>query len=238
MSMPAPEEEGAPLSSGTFVYLIAGIAHSILGVDATVVRDIAQSLRSQGRMSPIYGAWAEIYAAHAEVMDAPPGPSGSTRALEPVLARAEEAGRTLQAAGSGMGHAGQWLIRAQMSVRACLPEMGLTATEEALAWIEQTGVRATEAEVWRTRGDLLLLADGPDESRHATAEACFRRALEVAREQRARFLELRAAVSLARLWREQGLCGEARQLLAGIYGWFTEGFDTPDLQAAKELLER
>ena len=80
------------------------------------------------------------------------------------------------------------------------------------------------------------MVGGPS-SASGEAEACFHRALEVAREQRARWFELRTAVSLARLWRSQGRCDEARELLAGVYNWFTEGFDTPDLVEAKALLE-
>ena len=69
------------------------------------------------------------------------------------------------------------------------------------------------------------------------AEACFQRALDIARHQQAKSLELRAATSLARLWQQQGKRDDARQLLAEVYGWFTEGFDTADLQEAKALLE-
>jgi predicted ATPase len=71
---------------------------------------------------------------------------------------------------------------------------------------------------------------------HAEAEACFHQALDVARRQEAKSLELRAAVSLSRLWQHQGKTAEARELLTPIYGWFTEGFDTADLQEAKALL--
>jgi predicted ATPase len=71
----------------------------------------------------------------------------------------------------------------------------------------------------------------------AEAERCFQHAIEVARKQQAKSLELRAAMSLSRLWQKQGKREEARQLLAAIYGWFTEGFDTPDLKEAKALLE-
>ena len=71
----------------------------------------------------------------------------------------------------------------------------------------------------------------------AEAEACFQRALDMARRQEAKSLELRAAMSLARLWQQQGKDAEARELLAPIYGWFTEGFDTADLQEARALLE-
>src|SRR5262249_12611039 len=78
----------------------------------------------------------------------------------------------------------------------------------------------------------------PDTQAEAEAEACFRKALEVARRQEAKSLELRAATSLARLWQQQGKKDEARQMLAEIYSWFTEGFDTKDLQEAKALLEK
>jgi predicted ATPase len=102
--------------------------------------------------------------------------------------------------------------------------------------------RYNQAELWRLRGDLLLQAAGwGPEARHSpqlkTVEACFRQALVVARRQQAKSLELRAAMSLSRLWRQQGKRVAARELLAPIYGWFTEGFDTADLQEAKTLLE-
>ena len=78
---------------------------------------------------------------------------------------------------------------------------------------------------------------GTSQPRVAEAEACFQQAIEIAQQQRAKSWELRASVSLARLWQNQGKQAEARQLLAEIYGWFTEGFDTADLQEAKALLE-
>jgi predicted ATPase len=81
---------------------------------------------------------------------------------------------------------------------------------------------------------LLLRQSIPDERQ---AAACFRQALDIARHQQAKSLELRAAMSLSRLWQSQGEPHEARDLLAPIYGWFTEGFDTTDLQEAKALLE-
>src|SRR5207244_6121508 len=91
-----------------------------------------------------------------------------------------------------------------------------------------------EAEVYRLKGELLLqqLVAHQDE-----AEACYQQALEIARRQQAKSLELRAAMSLSRLWQRQGKRTEAYDLLAPIYGWFTEGFDTADLQEAKVLLE-
>jgi predicted ATPase len=122
------------------------------------------------------------------------------------------------------------------------PEGGLAALEEALTLMEQTGERYYEAELHRQRGELLLLraasgrpAQGNQEQHEA--ETCFQHALDVARQQQAKSLELRTAMSLARLWQGQGKRADARVLLAEVYDWFTEGFDTPDLQEAKALLE-
>jgi predicted ATPase len=109
---------------------------------------------------------------------------------------------------------------------------GLSKLGEATAFIEATDERYYEAEVYRLRGDLLSAAGD-----QTAAEESYHRALAVARRQRAKTLELRAATSLARLWRDQGKRIEARDLLAPIYGWFTEGFDTPVLRDAKALLD-
>jgi predicted ATPase len=105
---------------------------------------------------------------------------------------------------------------------------------EAMATLETTKERWCEAEVHRTAGEMTRLAPNPDA---AKAEAHFQRALAVAREQQARSWELRAAMSMARLWRYQGRTQQALELLAPIYGWFTEGFDTRDLKDAKVLLK-
>ena len=105
---------------------------------------------------------------------------------------------------------------------------------EAITTIETTKERWLEAEVHRTAGEIALLSANPDA---AKAEAYFERALAVARQQQAKSWELRAAMSIARLWRDQGKVSEARELLAPVYGWFTEGFDTRDLKDAKALLE-
>jgi predicted ATPase len=111
---------------------------------------------------------------------------------------------------------------------------GLQALAEASTVIEQHEDRWWEAEVCRLRGVLLLRQAVPQPEE---AEACFQRALEVARRQQAKSLELRVAMSLARLWQQQDRRAEAHALLAPVYGWFTEGFDTVDLQEAKALLE-
>jgi predicted ATPase len=105
---------------------------------------------------------------------------------------------------------------------------------EAMTTMETTKERWFEAEINRTAGEIALKSRPPD---MAKVEAYFERALAVARQQQAKSVELRAAMSLARLWRHQGKVREARELLAPVYGWFTEGFDTRDLKEAKTLLD-
>jgi predicted ATPase len=104
---------------------------------------------------------------------------------------------------------------------------------EAITAAETTGERWFEAEVHRIAGEIALKSPHPDA---AKAEAYFEHALAVARRQQAKSWELRAAMSMARLWRDQGKTQQARELLAPVYGWFTEGFDTRDLKEAKALL--
>jgi predicted ATPase len=106
--------------------------------------------------------------------------------------------------------------------------------DEAISMIETTKETWQEAEVHRIAGEIALRTPVPDA---AKAEAYFERALTVARQQQARSWELRAATSMARLWREQGKRNEPRELLAPVFGWFTEGFDTLDLKKAKALLD-
>jgi len=113
-------------------------------------------------------------------------------------------------------------------------EEGLTTMGETLARVQTTGERFYEAELHRIKGELLLAQPAADEER---VETCFRNAVNVARSQSTKSLELRAVMSLSRLWQRQGKKDEARQLLADVYGWFTEGFDTADLKTAKALLE-
>ena len=115
-------------------------------------------------------------------------------------------------------------------------EAGLQALAEALTHLDNTGERCYEAELYRLKGECLLAQSGA-RCKEREAEECFRQALDVARRQQAKSLELRAAMSLGRLWQRQGKRTEAHQTLAEIYGWFTEGFETPDLQEAKALLE-
>jgi predicted ATPase len=124
-------------------------------------------------------------------------------------------------------------LLAEVSAHLGHPEDGLQALVEAHTLMEQQEERYWEAEVCRLRGVLLLRQPGASQ---AEAEACFQQALDVARRQEAKSLELRAAMSLARLWQQQCKRAAAYELLAPIYGWFTEGFDTADLKDAKALL--
>jgi hypothetical protein len=123
---------------------------------------------------------------------------------------------------------------------------------ESLTLVEKTGERVYEAELYRLKGELLLRQNTGRSEAHATplaacmsaaagqggeAETCFQQALAIARRQQAKSLELRAAMSLARLWQQQDKYAAAHQLLAEVYSWFTEGFDTADLQEARALLD-
>jgi DNA-binding SARP family transcriptional activator/predicted ATPase len=133
--------------------------------------------------------------------------------------------------------AGLWLPEtlsalAEAEAKAGNPQKGLATLVEALDLVEQTGERCWEEELHRLRGELLLI-----QGNETDAEASLQHAIEIARRQQARSWELRATTSLSRLWQKQGRIGEAREMLAEIYGWFTEGFDTPDLQEAKALLD-
>jgi predicted ATPase len=120
---------------------------------------------------------------------------------------------------------------AEGHAKAVQPGRGLSALAEAFSLVAQTGERYYLAELHRLKGELLLMQG-------YEAEASFHKAIEVARQQQAKSWELRATMGLCRLWQKQGKREEARQMLAEIYGWFTEGFDTPDLKEAKVLLDQ
>jgi predicted ATPase len=139
-----------------------------------------------------------------------------------------------------------WLVEAHRQEGQV--DEGLRVVAEALAIADATGNRSEVPQLYRLKGELLLLQSASRQSAPSTlmttqtsplqieAEACFRQALDIARHQQAKLHELRAAMSLSRLWQQQGKRAKARELLAPIYGWFTEGFDTPDLQEARVLL--
>jgi class 3 adenylate cyclase/predicted ATPase len=157
-----------------------------------------------------------------------------------------------QATGAELGRTAFLALLAEAYGKAEQTQEGLNVAAEALALIGKNGERYVEAELYRLKGQLTLrqfqvsgfkfqvtnpqpLTSNPQVE--AEAEACFHKAIEIARRQSAKSLELRAVMSLARLWQQQDKKTEARQVLAEIYGWFTEGFDTADLQEAKALLD-
>jgi predicted ATPase len=117
---------------------------------------------------------------------------------------------------------------------ASQPDAGLRLLDEARTVMDSTQEHVYEAEVHRVQGELVLTQAA---DQHTLAETCFQHALGIARRQQAKSWELRAAMSLSRLWQQHGKRDEARELLAPLYGWFTEGFDTADLQEATTLLD-
>jgi predicted ATPase/class 3 adenylate cyclase/ribosomal protein L40E len=141
----------------------------------------------------------------------------------------------IRATGAIFGQSYWLALLATACAKVGKPAKGLDLLKEALAATRVTGERLYEAELHRLTGDLALQLRRDDHD--AEPEACFRRAIEIARQQQSRALELRATTSLARLLQRNRKEKEARSMLADIYGWFTEGFDTADLKEAKALLE-
>jgi predicted ATPase len=153
---------------------------------------------------------------------------------EAGLAQMRQGLAATQATGTRVALSVYLTLLAEVSGQSGQTEVGLRLLAEALAHVDHTGERYYAAEVYRIKGEILLQQTVPDTPQ---AEECFQQALVVARRQQARSWELRAAMSLSRLWQQQGKRTEARDLLVPIYGWFTEGFDTLDLQEARVLLE-
>jgi adenylate cyclase len=145
-----------------------------------------------------------------------------------------------QAIGAGLGRPTFLAILAEMCSRVGNRNEALDLVNEAVALAESTGLHYWDGELRRLRGTFLLTTAAGRRSGAADerqAESCFLEAIEIARRQQAKGVELRAATSLARLWQRQGKTTEARGLLADVFGWFTEGFGTPDLIDAKALLD-
>ena len=136
--------------------------------------------------------------------------------------------------GSEVSRANQLSFLAEAEGAAGRPDQGLATLEQALAHVKKSAEHFGEADIFRIKGDLLLLSGGTDDE----VEDCYRQSMDISKHQNAKSWELRTAMSLARLWQRQGKQTEARVLLAEIYGWFTEGFDTPDLVDCRALLEQ
>ena len=158
---------------------------------------------------------------------------------------------TLQAIGAGTCFTRLYTRIMEAYILARQTKKGLAVYDKAMEILQMYDERYCEAELYRLKGELLLLKAEDAKSKtgklkkgkekindiEEEAESLFQKALEVSRKQQAKSLELRATMSLARLWQKQGKKEEARKQLAEIYGWFTEGFDTMDLKEAKALLE-
>jgi predicted ATPase len=174
--------------------------------------------------------------------------------VEEGIAQIREGLAMVRTIGIGTGQAHSLILLAEAYSKRGQIKEGLSVLTEALAQVEKTGDRSYEAELYRLKGELTLQqhrgqATGNGQQKNSTdprplspdsqgeAETCFLKAIHIARRQQAKMWELRAAVSLARLWRGQGKAQQAQKMLAEIYHWFTEGFDTKDLQEAKALLE-
>jgi predicted ATPase len=152
------------------------------------------------------------------------------------LAHMQHGVATYQAADAVMQRSWYLALFADVYAQGGQTAAGLDALTEALATVETMGERYWEAELYRRKGEFLVL-QAEAGSQRGVAEACFQQALDIARRQHAKSLELRAAMSLSRLWQHQGQWAAAQHLLAAVYGWFTEGFETADLQEAKALLD-
>jgi adenylate cyclase len=204
-----------------FVALVHGLRR-----EPAAARQRAQTAMemSAGQRNPFFLAWGTVLHGWAQTIQGQ---------IEDGIAEIDQGIATYRATGSQT-----WLpyflaLQAESYARAERIDDGLALLVEALALADKTEERCWLAELNRIKGELLL-AVSPDN--RAEAESCFSRALDTSRGQQAKSWELRAAISLARLWRDQGKRTEGRGLLAPIYGWFTEGLDTTDLKEAKTLL--
>jgi predicted ATPase len=176
-----------------------------------------------------YLAWATLMRGWALTAQ------GAEGANEEAMAQLRQGFADLLATGAGIREAYYRALLAEAAWSRGDSETGQQLLAEALAAVQRTEERYWEAELYRSQGE--LLGQEAERPQREDAEAHFLRALEVARSQQAKSLELRAAMSLGRLWQEQGKRDDARTLLAPVYHWFAEGFDTADLREAKALLD-
>jgi tetratricopeptide (TPR) repeat protein len=227
--------------SSVTLALVQAVASTVLFLcarDAAAASQQIKALRQSDGIGLAFGAWADSLVGH----DAVEGAQDDN-----ALQKMRQGLTAFQVFGSGLGRASQLLLLARGYADTGQTQAGLNALDEALRWMDATGVRVLEAETHRLRGELLLndqpsQGDAARSASQATAAACFQRAIAVARQHGARWWELRATVSLCRLLKERGATqdgdrAEARLMLAEIYDWFSEGFDAPDLREARALLE-
>jgi predicted ATPase len=160
--------------------------------------------------------------------------------VEEGLAQIQQGIADYQATGTALVLPDSLVLLAVVYMERNRTEEGLKVVAEALSKIDESGGRMWEPELYRLKGELTLMRESKEQgagSREQEAEEYYLKAITIAQKQQAKSLELRAATSLARLWQRQGKRAEAHKLLSDVYNWFTEGFDTKDLQEAKALLE-
>jgi len=180
---------------------------------------------------PLFQVLGTVFQGWTQAM-AGPGEAAGPAPVEAGIAQIRQGVTTWQAMGTGMQRPHLLGLLAEAYGSAGQAEEGLHVLAEALAFVQSSDERYYEAELYRLRGELLRMQGDETE-----AEASFQTAIEVARRQQAKSWELRATTSLARLWQRQGWRAKARERLAEIYGWFTEGFDTVDLKEARAVLK-
>jgi len=214
------------INSQGYAWFLCGVIVSFIGRDHDALREYAARLRGLGQEHgiPQWAVWGRAFGAASLVT------SGCvSAALEEITGAIDDCERMQNL----MFRPAHLTILASAELAAGRTEESLATTARALEIAERTGERWLSAEVWRLRGDVYVAAD-----RANNAEQCFQHALAIARSQSARLFEVRTTCSLAGLWFSQGKRSDAGNLLAPIYGWFTEGFHTPDLKEAKALLKK
>jgi DNA-binding SARP family transcriptional activator len=220
--------------SGTlgFAQIVTSLLFSMLGRDPEVARQQAIALNSLQEKGLPLAAWAGSLANWA-----PGGDLQDETALQQMRRRHE----TFRAFSTGLGYCAQVMHLAQVYAQAGQVQTGLASLDEALAWTERTGVFVLAPEVHRLRGELVLMDHASGKDAAGKAEAYFRTAIDMARRQGSRWWELRATASLCRLLKNRSAPhnptrAAARQMLAELSGWFSEGFATQDLREARMLL--
>ncbi|HNT77419.1 MAG TPA: AAA family ATPase [Anaerolineae bacterium] len=214
--------QGAPLIFACEVAVLRG--------DWPALRALADELLHVGQTTelPVFLAYSWAVGGYVQALHARPGSAQAEASLDMI----RRGMQVWESARTPMGR-GLWTVRlAAACLHAGEIAAGLSLTQKVLEAPDQPGIAIGLAQIYRLHGELLLRQAPSDRS---AAEVCFRRAIEIARQQEARTLELRAALSLARLWQAEQ-AEEARRLIAEVYGWFVEGFETPDLQEAAAAL--
>jgi predicted ATPase/class 3 adenylate cyclase len=201
--------------------------------EAQAVQDIAEAniTLSSEQGFPLFSAFGTFFRGWA---------LAEQGQVEEGIAQARQGVTALRTGGAELGQSHRLALLAEMYGRVGRVEEGLAALAESLSLVNKNGEHSHESELYRIKGELTLEQSSVKSlgsSVQKEAEGCFLKAIDVARRQSAKSWELRAVMSLSRLWQQQGKKEEAQQTLAEVYGWFTEGFDTADLQEAKTLLE-